>query len=132
MINVLIVDDYKLIRDAYKRTLMDEADMNVSGEAENAIEAFDLLKDTQTDIVLMDIIMPGLNGIDALKIIKVQHPTVPVLMVSALSEVIYVKKSIEAGAAGFVNKENAYEELIIAIRKVVAGDIFISTDFQNN
>ena len=112
-----------------KQIISDEKDMEVVCEASNAEEALDLLKKNTVDIVILDISMPKLSGFEALEHIKVKYPKLPVLMLSVLSEDIYSVRALKAGALGFISKETAPEELIIAVRKVITGRPFISPRF---
>ncbi|MFW5759039.1 MAG: response regulator [Bacteroidota bacterium] len=125
MINVLIVDDHPVVRVGLKRIISSESDFNVCAEAKDFNSMMEILKNKSVQIVLMDISMPGTSGYDALPIIKMAYPKLPVIMLSALSEDIYAIQSLKAGASGFVNKESAPEELTKAIRIVLSGGIYM-------
>lgn len=126
MIKILIADDHPLIRNGLKQLLSKQSDIEVTCEASNGKEIFDLLKKNTIDVVILDISMPGMSGIEVLDKVKQKYPSLPVLMLSALSEDLYALKTLKSGASGFINKEAAPEELVKAIRKVVMGGIYVS------
>jgi two-component system invasion response regulator UvrY len=126
MIRVLIADDHKLIRAGLKLTLSDEDDIAVTCEAENGLDALHLVKTNDLDTVILDISMPGMNGLDVSTEVRKLYPSLPVLILSVLSEEAYASKSLKAGASGFVHKEKIPEELVSAIRKVANGGIYLS------
>jgi two-component system invasion response regulator UvrY len=121
MIKVLIADDHAAIRQGLRRILDAEADMKGADEAENTQEALDLASKTQYDVLLLDIDMPGRSGIDALKELRAQQPKLPVLVLSIHSEEQYAVRVLKAGAAGYLMKETAPEELVKAIRRAHEG-----------
>ncbi len=126
MIKVLIADDHKLIRAGLKMTLSDYPDMEITCEAADGLEALDLVKKNELDTVILDISMPGMNGLEVSSEIRKSYPLLPILILSVLSEEAYTSKSLKAGASGFVHKENIPEELETAIRKVANGGIYLS------
>jgi two-component system, NarL family, invasion response regulator UvrY len=126
MINILIADDHAIVREGLKRILADVPDMHVAGEASNGSEALDLVRKNKWDIVLLDISMPGRNGLDVLKLIKDEHPKLPVLMLSIYPEDQYAVRVLKAGASGYLTKESAPSQLVAAIRKVAQGGNYIS------
>lgn len=140
MIHIIVCDDHPIVRSGLKRMLDDEPDMQVDFETSNAIELFEALKKYPIDILVLDISMPGISGFEALSKIKSLYPNIKVLMLSALSEDLYALKTIKAGASGFLNKESSPEELVKAVRKIIAGGIYVSEifvdklafDFKNN
>ncbi|PKN69916.1 MAG: DNA-binding response regulator [Chloroflexi bacterium HGW-Chloroflexi-5] len=126
MIKVLIVDDHPVVRRGLKQIIEDEPDMEVAGEAKNAVECFALVRRTPCTIVVLDITLPDRNGFDVLKQLKSEHPALPVLILSVHPEDQYGLRFIKAGAAGYLMKEGAPEELVVAIRKVHAGCKYVS------
>jgi DNA-binding NarL/FixJ family response regulator len=128
MINVLVVDDHALIRKGMKQILDDTSDIRVTGEAETGIEAIRMVRDNKYDMVLLDITLPDKYGIDVLKQIKLQCPSMPVLILSMHPDEQYALRSIKAGAAGYMNKQSAPSQLVIAIRKVASGKKYISNE----
>jgi two-component system invasion response regulator UvrY len=126
MINVLIADDHALIREGLKKILNGEPDMTVVGEANNVLELFKALERLVVNIVLLDITMPGESGLDALKELRQKYPHVPVLILSFHPEHRFAVRALKAGAAGYLTKESAAEEVVQAIRKVVSGGKYVS------
>jgi DNA-binding NarL/FixJ family response regulator len=128
MIKVLIADDHALIRKGLKQLLDDTSDMRVTGEAENGMQTIHMVDETTYDVVLLDISMPDKHGVDVLKQLKINHPQLPVLMLSMHPEEQYALRSMKAGAAGYLNKQSAPGQLVTAIRQVASGKKYISTE----
>ena len=126
MIRVLIADDHPIIRRGLREIVSAEADLEVAGEAGNAVEALTALRGGGFDVVLMDITMPGRSGLEALKDIRVEFPALPVLMLSIHPEDQYAVRALKAGASGYLTKESAPEELVGAIQRVVRGGRYVS------
>jgi DNA-binding NarL/FixJ family response regulator len=128
MIKILIADDHSIVREGLKQVVGEETDIIVTGEAAEASELMDLLKKNSFDIVILDINMPGKSGLEALKEIKVEHPSLPVLILSMYSEEQYGLRAMRAGAEGFLKKVSAPEELVKAIRLINDGGKYISQE----
>ena len=128
MISVLVVDDHALIRKGMKQILDDTSDIRVTGEAETGMQAIKMVRDTKYDMVLLDITLPDKYGIDVLKQIKLLCPSMPVLILSMHPDEQYALRSIKAGAAGYMNKQSAPSQLVVAIRKVASGKKYISSE----
>jgi DNA-binding NarL/FixJ family response regulator len=126
MIKILIADDHTIVREGLKQILAETPDMVVADEASNGHEVLAKIEKNDFDVILLDISMPGMNGIDALKQIKTERPKVSVLVLSMYSEEQYALRALKAGAAGYMTKESAPDELIEAIRKVSQGRKYIS------
>jgi len=126
MIKILIADDHAIVREGLKQIVTEEADMEVTGEAANACELFDLLDKDCWEIVVLDINMPGKSGLEALKEMRSRNINVPVLILSMFSEDQYGIRAIKAGAAGYLKKVSAPTELVSAIRKIVGGGKYIN------
>ena len=126
MIKILIADDHAIVREGLKQIVAEEADMEVTGEAANASELFDLLDKDCWEIVVLDINMPGKSGLEALKEMRSRNINVPVLILSMFSEDQYGIRAIKAGAAGYLKKVSAPTELVSAIRKIVSGGKYIN------
>jgi len=126
MIKVLVADDHAVVRKGFIQILSDEEDICVAGEAACGREVFDFLDEKEADIVLLDINMPGMSGIDVLKRIRTDYAHTAVLIVTIYPEEQYAFRSIKAGAAGYITKESAPEELISAIRKIASGHRYIT------
>src|SRR6476620_4611992 len=124
VINLILVDDHKIIRDGIKAFLKDD-DINIMGEAANGNELLELLNEQQPDVILMDINMPEMNGLDATKAIKAQFPEIRVIILSMLDHEKYVQQMLDAGASGYALKNIGKDELINGIRLVANGQQFM-------
>jgi DNA-binding NarL/FixJ family response regulator len=118
---VLIVDDHALHRDGTRRILEQHSDIEVIGEAESGELALVLVNQLHPRVVLMDIRLPGINGIETTRRIRERHPDVRVLVITAYEEDEYVRGALEAGAAGYLSKTAPGRELVEAVRAVAAG-----------
>ena len=125
-IRVLIADDHAIVRQGMRQILSDTPDLTVSGEAENGVQAVQMVRAGEWDVVLMDVSMPDRNGIDALKLIKKEYPRLPVLILSMYPEEQYAIRALKAGAAGYLTKQSAPELLVTAIRQVASGKKYVS------
>lgn len=126
---VLITDDHPLIRRGLRQVLEERCDEIFVGEATNASEALEKVMAEPWDVIIMDITMPGRSGLDILKDIKLARPCLPVLILSVHPEDQFAARVLKSGAAGFVPKESAPDELVKAIRKVVAGGRYVTPAF---
>ncbi len=126
-IRVFIVDDHAIVREGLKQILADTPDLVVAGDAETGHEAIKLAREGLYDVLLLDISMPDRSGIDVLKQIKKEAPDIAVLMLSMHREDQYAIRSLKSGASGYLNKQSAPAELVVAIREVIAGRKYIST-----
>jgi two-component system invasion response regulator UvrY len=126
MLTILLADDHAVVRQGVKQILAEAFAQATFGEAQNAHELLELVATERWDIVVLDLTMPGGNGLEALKQIKHDHPQLPVLILSMYPEDQYAVRTIRAGAAGYLNKESAPEELVLAIRKILRGGEYIS------
>jgi DNA-binding NarL/FixJ family response regulator len=126
MIRILIADDHAIVRAGLKQFIADQPDMEVAGEAATGNEAIALVRAGEFDVMLLDISMPDKNGIDTLKTVKQARPELPILMLSGYTEDQYAVNLLRAGAAGYINKESASNQLVGAIRTVVRGRKFVS------
>jgi len=123
---ILIADDHAIVRKGLIQILLEEFPQAVITEVSNGIEALTATRAQIWDIVLMDISMPGRNGIEILKQMRAENVKAPVLMLSMHPEEQYAVRSLRAGASGFLNKESATDELLAAVRKVLAGRKYIT------
>lgn len=121
-ITLLLVDDHPVVRKGTRELLEGEADMLVLGEAENGEEAVQKAQELRPAVILMDVSMPGMNGIEATKLIKASMPQVGVLVLTSYDDDAYVFALLEAGAAGYLLKNAAEDELLGAVRAVAAGE----------
>jgi two-component system, NarL family, invasion response regulator UvrY len=127
MIKVLIADDHSILRSGLKKILNEEIDIEIFGEAANHNEVLAFLSSKVPDIVLLDISMPGKDGLDTLKEIKTNYPKTKVLILSMHPEDRYAVRAIKSGASGYVSKQGAAEELVTAIRHVSGGRKYVSS-----
>lgn len=125
-IRVLIADDHAIVRQGLRQILADTPDLLLAGEAENGAEMLRQVREGHWDVLLLDINMPFKNGIDTLKKIREEYPNLPVLILSMHPEEQYALRLLRAGAAGYMNKESAPEELVNAIRRVAQGKKYVS------
>ncbi|HEY5988549.1 MAG TPA: response regulator transcription factor [Streptosporangiaceae bacterium] len=121
VISVLVVDDHALHRDGTRHILEQHPDLEVVGDADSGEKALALIRQLNPDVVLMDIRLPGMNGIEATRRIRKDHPDVRVLMVTAHDDDEYVRGAVEAGAAGYLSKTAPGRKLVEAVRAVAAG-----------
>lgn len=125
-IKVLLVDDHKIVRDGMRSLLSEEKEISVIGEAENGREAVALAKELRPDVILMDIAMPDMNGIEAASQIIRENGRIKVLILSMHSEKMFVSKAFAAGVSGYLLKDCDIEEILSAIRAVQANQKYIS------
>lgn len=131
MIRVLIVDDHPLIRAGLVSELSKASDIMVAGEAGDGNEVLSKARDVKPDLVLLDIALPGKNGLEVLKDLQAEMPKVKVLALSAFPERQYAIRCIRNGAEGYLTKDTASAELICAVRKVMNGGKFISASLAD-
>lgn len=129
MLELIITDDHKIIRDGLKALLKEEENIKVVGEAGNGKELIDLLPSVCPDVILMDIHMPEMDGIETTKFIVANYPSVKVLALSMMESEEYVKAMVDAGAYGYVLKSSGKDELVNAIRIISSGFKYLSPDF---
>lgn len=127
MINIVIADDHTIMREGLKRILEGAEDISVIGEATNGFETLDWVRKGGFDLLLMDLSMPGRNGIDLIRQVKSEAPKLPVLILTMHDEEQYAVRTIRAGAQGYLTKESAGAQLVNAIRRVASGRPYIST-----
>lgn len=125
-LKILIADDHPIVRQGLRQILAAEPDVGAVSEAGTAQKVLELVRKQHWDVVVLDITMPGRSGLDVLKELKHERPKLPVLILSAHPEDQYAVRVLKAGAAGYMTKEKAPEELIKAIRKVLGGGKYLS------
>ncbi|MFQ5450080.1 MAG: response regulator [Nitrospinaceae bacterium] len=125
-IKVLIADDHEVVRQGIKTILSETQDLCVVGEAENGNEVLKMVRDLEVDVVLLDYEMPGKNGLDTLIDLKSIRPQLPVIILSIFPEDHYGTRFLKAGAAGYLGKASASQQLVEAVRKVARGGTFVS------
>ena len=126
MIRVLIADDHAVVRRGLKQIVIEEFDAAEVGEAKDASEVLELARKQDWDVVVLDITMPHKSGLQVLKELKHEHPRLPVLVLSIYPEDQYAVRVLKSGAAGYMTKESAPDQLVSAIRKVINGRKYVS------
>ncbi|WP_395408018.1 response regulator [Pseudoduganella sp. UC29_106] len=125
-ISVLLVDDHAIARNGVRLMLGTAPDISVEGEASNAVEAMERVAERSYDVALVDIKMPGKNGLDLLKSLRAEYPRMAVLVLSTYSEEIYAVRALKLGAAGYLTKDAPTATLIEAVRKAACGGKHVS------
>jgi DNA-binding NarL/FixJ family response regulator len=123
---VLLVDDHPIVRQGLAQLLDQSNDLKVCGEASSAQSALEAIGRLQPDIVIVDILLKGENGIELIKKIKSLYGKLPVLVMSMYDESLYAERALRAGARGYIMKEEATDKMLTAIRKIMQGDIYLS------
>jgi len=127
---VLVVDDHPIFRLGLTQLLGNVDDVKVCGEAADAQQALEAVRTLHPEVVLMDISMPGTNGIELIKLMLAEQPQLLILVVSIHDESLYALRALRAGAKGYVMKQQAMDNVVNALRKVTAGGIYISPQFS--
>lgn len=124
-IKVLLVDDHAIARNGVRLMLSSAIDINVAGEAGNAQEAMQQVRSNEYDVAVVDITMPGKNGLDLLKSLRAEKPKLAVLILSTYSEEIYAVRALKLGASGYLTKDTSSADLIAAVRKAASGGKYV-------
>lgn len=132
MIKVLIADDHQLLIDGIKTALSDEADIMIAGEANNGLQVLKFLKDDTTDVILMDINMPQMDGLDCTKAVTKEYPDVKIIALSQYAEKRFVKRMVKYGALGYLLKDSGKEEILEAIKTVNTGERYFCKKLSIN
>lgn len=130
-IRIILADDHTLLRQGLSKSFAEEKGIDVIGQAEDGRSTTELVRELSPDVVVMDIGMPDLNGVDATRIITKDHPQVKVLGLSMHSSDKYIREMFRAGASGYLLKNCPFEELVEAIKTVVSGKTYISPSISN-
>ncbi|OPY79344.1 MAG: Oxygen regulatory protein NreC [Syntrophorhabdus sp. PtaU1.Bin153] len=123
---IFIVDDHPIVRKGLSQLINQEADLVVCGEAANAESALENLKKLKPDLAIVDISLKGVDGIELIKQMKVRYSNLPVLVVSMHDESLFAERALRVGARGYIMKQEAIENMMEAIRKVLRGELYIS------
>jgi DNA-binding NarL/FixJ family response regulator len=128
---VLIVDDHPLLRKGVGQLINQESDMTVVGEAEDAFKAITAIETTKPDVALIDITLGGASGIELLKNVKARFPKLKMLVLSMHDESVYAHRALRAGASGYIMKQEGSEKVLVALRKVLHGEVYLSDRLGN-
>ena len=128
---VFVVDDHPIIRQGLALMINRESDLAVCGEAEDAQTAIQAVATAKPDIMIVDISLNGPDGLDLLKDIRMRYPELPVLILSMHDEVIYAERALRAGAQGYIMKQEATEKVLVALRRILTREIYISERIAN-
>jgi len=126
MTGIVIADDHELIREGIKKIIRSSRGMRIAGEAADIEQTLRLAESESPDIIVLDIGLPGIDGLEGLEIVRKRFPTIPVLILSMYSEERYAVRALKAGASGYITKSMAAEELPKAIEKISSGGVYVS------
>jgi DNA-binding NarL/FixJ family response regulator len=122
----VIVDDHPLFRERLAQLINHELDMEVCGEAENAQDAIQLIRNTCPDLAIIDVTVKGSSGLELIKSIKALSIGIPILVLSMHDEALYAERALRAGATGYITKHQVADQIIQAVRRVLAGEVYLS------
>lgn len=125
MIRILIADDHAIVRGGLKQIIATTVDIDVAGEAAQGAEVIEKLRSCRVDLLLLDMTMPGISGVDLIRRVRTENPALPVLVLSIHNEAQVVARAVRAGATGYVTKDSDPDILLAAIRKLAGGGRFI-------
>lgn len=125
---ILIVDDHPLLRKGLASVINQTPDLVVQGEAEDARKALEMIEKLQPDLVIVDISLPGVDGVELLSMIRARFGELPSLVLSMHDESLFAERALRAGSRGYMMKQEALEKVLVAIRRVLAGEIFVSNN----
>jgi DNA-binding NarL/FixJ family response regulator len=128
---VFVIDDHPIVREGLTQLINREPDLAVCGTAEDIYEALKAMQTLKPDIALADISLKGADGIELIKNLKIRMPALPVLVLSIHDESIYAPRALRAGARGFIMKQEATENVLLALRRVLSGEIYLSKRMAN-
>lgn len=123
---ILIVDDHPIVRDGYAQLIGNQSDLEVCGSAASEQEALVEVRKRSPQLAIVDITLKDSNGIELIKDLRFRHPHLKILVISAHDENLYAERALEAGALGYINKQEATGKLIDAVRRVLSGDVYVS------
>jgi len=128
---ILVVDDHPIVRQGLALMINREPDLVVCGEAEEAMGAMHVVASARPDLIIVDISLNGPDGLDLLKMLRATHPRLPVLILSMHDELIYAERALRAGANGYIMKQEATEKVLVAVRRILSGEIHVSDRIAN-
>ena len=128
---VMVIDDHPVVRQGLALLINRESDLVVCGEAEEATGAMHMLASARPDVLIVDISLNGPDGLDLLRNVRTTHPTLPVLILSMHDESIYAERALRAGANGYIMKQEATGNVLVALRRILKGEIYVSDRIAN-
>jgi DNA-binding NarL/FixJ family response regulator len=128
---IFVVDDHPIVRQGLALLINREPDLEVCGDAEEAGSALQRIEELKPDLAVLDISLTGPDGLDLLKIIRARDPNLPVLILSMMDELLYAERALRAGANGYIMKQQATEKVLVAIRRILGGEIYVSERMAN-
>ena len=128
---IFIVDDHPIVRQGLALLINREPDLVVCGDAEEANSALQGIENLKPNVVVVDISLNGPDGLDLLKSIRTRDPNLPVLILSMLDELLYAERALRAGASGYIMKQEATEQVLVALRRILGGEIYVSDRMAN-
>lgn len=128
---ILIVDDHPIVRQGLAQLINQEKDLEVCGQAEDAHEAMQAIRELNPDMVIVDIALKDTSGMELIKDLKIQYPNLPVLTLSMHDEAVYGERALRAGAKGYIMKQEAIDKVVTAIRRVLAGEVYVSSSMAS-
>jgi DNA-binding NarL/FixJ family response regulator len=128
---IFIVDDHPIVRQGLALLINREPDLTVCGDAEEGNSALPKIESLKPHVVIVDISLNGPDGLDLLKELQTRDPNLPVLILSMLDELLYAERALRAGASGYIMKQEATEQVLVAIRRILGGEIYVSDRMAN-
>ena len=128
MINIVIADDHAIVREGLKRIVSGAEGMQVVDEAKDGNEVMQRVRELNFDVLMLDLSMPGRNGMETIKLVRAEKPSIRILVLSMHQELQYAVRAIKSGASGYLTKESAPESLVLAIRKIASGGAYVSAE----
>jgi len=128
MIRIVIADDHAIVREGLKRIVDSADDLQVLGEAADGTEVMERVREIDFDVLVLDLSMPGRSGMELIKLVKAQQPRLRILVLSMHQELQYAVRAIKSGASGYLTKESAPAQLVLALRKIAGGGAYISAE----
>jgi len=123
---IVVVDDHPMVRERLGEVINREPDLRVCGEAEDRFQALQVIGETRPDLVIVDLTLKNSSGLELIKDLRAMHPTIRILVVSMQEESLYAERALRAGAQGYITKQEATRNVLLAIRQVRAGEIYVS------
>lgn len=128
MIRIVIADDHAIVREGLKRIVGEASDLQVVGEAADGTEVMERVRGLEFDLLVLDLSMPGRSGMELIKLVKAEKPRLRILVLSMHQETQYAVRAIKSGASGYLTKESAPAQLVLALRKIAGGGAYISAE----